>query len=363
MHIEELATPAVLVDLDVATRNLDRMAGFCQKHGLGLRPHTKTHKSLEFARRQLSRGSRGLTVAKVGEAEVIVAATPGEILVAHPVFGAAQLERLARLAAETEILIAIDSDAAAEAISCAAARLGVSFGILVEFDSGFRRCGLAAGAACVALARGIERLPGLRLRGLMTYFGNIWGSEEERASQIRCTAREVQRAVEAFEAERLPLEIVSGGSTPAAVLSHLIPGLTEIRPGTYIFNDMNTVYQGACSLDDCAVRVLTTVVSTAISGQAIIDAGSKTLSSDPLSSGPKSGYGFIVGQPSVTLTRLNEEHGYVDITRAGPLRIGEKLSVIPNHVCACVNMHDEVFIVGGEQVIDTWKVDARGKVR
>lgn len=363
MQIEELSTPAVFVDLDIAIRNLDRMAALCREQGLGLRPHTKTHKNLEFAQLQLGRGALGLTVAKVGEAEVMAAAAPLQILVAHPILGAAQLERLARLTQQTEILIALDSEAAAEAISRAAARLDRTFGVLIEFDSGFHRCGVPAGLPCVGIGRTVERLPGLRLRGLMTYFGNIWGSEAERASLVSATAREVQRAVETFQAERLPLDIVSGGSTPAASFAHLIPGITEVRPGTYVFNDMNTVNQGACTLQDCAVRVLTTVVSNAIPGQAIIDAGSKTLSSDALGSGDKSGFGFVVGYPEVSLTRLNEEHGYLDVSRASPVRIGKKLSIVPNHVCSCINMHDEVFIVRGNEVIDSWKIQARGKVR
>jgi len=162
----------------------------------------------------------------------------------------------------------------------------------------------------------------------------------------------------------MPVEIVSGGSTPSAEFAQEIPGLTEIRPGTYVYNDLNTFYQGACRLEDCAARVVTTVVSTAVPGRAMIDGGSKTFSSDLLSSGPKTGYGCVVEAPDAKLIKLNEEHGYLDITEsAHRFRVGEVLTVIPNHVCTCVNMHDEVFLLRNQEVAGCWRVLARGKVR
>jgi D-serine deaminase-like pyridoxal phosphate-dependent protein len=197
----------------------------------------------------------------------------------------------------------------------------------------------------------------------MTYFGSVWGTEEERRAEVERVSIAVEQAVQAFEQAHLPLEIVSGGSTPAAIFSDQVPGITEIRPGTYVFNDMNTFYQGACQLSDCAVRVVSTVISTAVPGQAVIDAGSKTLSQDALGSGPKKDYGYIVEEPTVSLSRLNEEHGYLDISRARRFAIGEVLSIIPNHVCTCINMHDEIFLARNEQIVGSWKVAARGKVR
>jgi D-serine deaminase-like pyridoxal phosphate-dependent protein len=216
----------------------------------------------------------------------------------------------------------------------------------------------------VELARKIEKLPGLAFRGLMTYFGHVWGTVEERRNEAKRAAEPVAKALAAFRDERMSVEIVSGGSTPSSEFAHLVPGLTEIRPGTYVYNDMNTCYQGACRLEDCAVRVVTTVVSTAVPGKAIIDAGSKTFSSDLLGSGPKSGYGYVVEAPDAPITKLNEEHGHLDITKSThQFRIGEVLTVIPNHVCTCVNMHDEVSVVRNGQVKGAWRVAARGKVR
>jgi D-serine deaminase-like pyridoxal phosphate-dependent protein len=364
MRYDELSTPALTIDLDALDRNLERMAISCREQGVGLRPHTKTHKTPEVSRLQLERGALGLTVAKVGEAEVMGEAGLDDILVAYPVYGAEKVRRLAALALHRRILVSLDSLPVAEELSQAAAAQGSTIGVLVEFDAGLGRCGLAPGPACVDLAQKIAGLPGLSFRGLMTYFGTVWGSKEERRAQALAVAEKVGRALEAFQAVNMKVEIVSGGSTPSAEFAYLVKGLTEIRPGTYVYNDMNTFYQGACRLEDCAVRVVTTVVSTAVPGRAIIDSGSKTLSSDLLGSGPKSGYGYIVEAPDAPLIRLNEEHGYLDISHsAHNFQVGEVLTVIPNHVCTCVNMHDEAFTLRNGTVVGSWRVAARGKVR
>jgi D-serine deaminase-like pyridoxal phosphate-dependent protein len=364
MRYDELSTPALTIDLDTLERNLDRMANSCRRQKVGLRPHTKTHKTPEVARMQLERGALGLTVAKVGEAEVMAEAGLDDILIAYPIWGAEKLRRLVTLARRRRIMVALDSQAAAEELSRAASAQGVTLGVLVEFDAGFHRCGLAPGPPCVELASKIAGMPGLSFRGLMTYFGNIRGSPEERRAGMQVVAEKVEGALAAFRDAGLEVEIVSGGSTPSAEFSDLVTGLTEIRPGTYVYSDLNTFYQDACRLEDCAARVVTTVVSTAVPGRAIIDAGSKALSSDLLSAGPESGYGYVVEAPEVPIIKLNEEHGYLDLTRsAHEFHVGEVLTIIPNHVCTCVNMHDEVFILRNGMVAGSWRVAARGKIR
>jgi D-serine deaminase-like pyridoxal phosphate-dependent protein len=180
----------------------------------------------------------------VGEAEVMAAAGLNDILVAYPIYGRENLRRLARLARTHRVMVSLDSEIAAGALSQAATEAGASVGVLVEFDVGYGRCGLPPGPPCVQLARLIQKLSSLKLRGLMTFFSNIWGTEEDRLKQTRRVARALELALEAFTREHLPIEIVSGGSTPSALLSHYIPGLTEIRPGTYAYNDLNTFYQG-----------------------------------------------------------------------------------------------------------------------
>jgi D-serine deaminase-like pyridoxal phosphate-dependent protein len=364
MHYSQLSTPALTVELDVLERNLDRMAAYCCEHKIRLRPHTKTHKTPQLARMQLDRGAVGLTVAKVGEAEVMAGADPAEILLAFPIFGAEKLRRLAALAAARRIVISLDSEITARELSTAATSQGVEFGALVEFDSGLGRCGLPPGPACVELARVIERLPGLRFRGLLTYPGQIWGTDQERQQESHSAAAAVAKALAAFDEDRLPVDIVSAGSTPSASLSHEMKGVNEIRPGTYVYNDLNTYYQGACGMEDCAARVVATVVSTAVPGRAIIDAGSKTFSSDQLRAGPEAGYGLVVEAPDAPLIKLNEEHGYIDIrSSTHTFQVGEVVTVIPNHVCTCVNLQEEIFLLRKGELSGSWQVSARGKIR
>jgi len=364
MNYQELPTPALTIDLDIVEGNLQRMAGYCHQHGLGLRPHTKTHKTPEVGRMQMEHGAVGLTVAKVGEAEVMAAAGLDNILIAYPIWGEEKLRRIASLAREHTILLSLDNEATAEGLSRAASAAGATVGVLVEFDVGMRRCGVEPGPDALELARKIEKMPGLNFRGLMTFPGNIWGSEADREKGAKQVAELVDQTLEPFRKAAMDVAIVSAGSTPSAFLSHKIPGVTEIRPGTYVYNDLNTYYQGACRLEDCAARVVSTVVSTAVPGRAMIDAGSKSLSSDALGSGPAKGHGYVVEAPDAPVIKLNEEHGHLDITNSThKFYVGEVVSVIPNHVCTCVNMHDEVFLVRKGQVEGTWKVAARGKVR
>ena len=362
MNYRELSTPVLTIDLDILEHNLERMAVLGRKNGIHLRPHAKTHKTPEVARMQLDRAAIGLTVAKVGEAEVFAGAGFDNILVANPIFGEEKLQRLARLARERNILVSLDSDAAAEGLSRSAAAQGARVGVLVEFDSGARRCGLASGADCVELATKIQKMAGLEFRGVLTYFGNIWGTIEERRAETEKAATRVGAVLDAFRAARMPVEIVSAGSTPSAQLTGMIAGVTEIRPGTYVYGDLNTYYQGVCGLEDCAARVVTTVISTAVPGCAIIDAGSKTFCSDMLSSGSKHGYGYIVEAPDVPIVKLNEEHGFLDVSKSDKrLQVGQILTVIPNHICACVNMHDTVATLRHAEVVGSWRVAARGK--
>jgi D-serine deaminase-like pyridoxal phosphate-dependent protein len=364
MNYQELPTPALTIDLDILERNLDRMAAYCREHSIGLRPHTKTHKAPEVGRMQLERGAVGLTVAKVGEAEVMAAAGLDKILIAFPIWGEEKLRRIANMARERSILLSLDNDATAEGLSRATSAAGATVGVLAEFDVGMRRCGVLPGPAALELARKIAKMPGLKFRGLMLYPGNIWGMEVDRNQIASQVAERVEMTLEPFRKAGMEVEIVSGGSTPSAFLSDQIPGVTEIRPGTYVYNDLNTYFQGACRLEDCAARVVATVVSTAVPNRAMIDAGSKTLSSDALGSGPAKGHGYVVEAPDAALIKLNEEHGHLDITGSShKFHVGEVVTVIPNHVCTCVNMHDEVFLVRKGQVEGAWKVAARGKVR
>lgn len=364
MLLSELETPAVVIDLDVMDQNLARMAAYCRDHKLLLRPHTKSHKIPELAQRQIASGATGITVAKLGEAEVMLEAGIKDILIAYPIVGGEKTARLARIAEQANIRVSLDSAEAARGISAAAARHGSTIGVLVEMDVGFRRCGLGNENDLLALARVVSDLPALDFKGLMFFPGHFTVGPEQRAVLRAQVNDYLDRARETFARAGLSLSIVSGGSTPTAYESSLFHGVNEVRPGMYIFNDRTTAGIKAASLDDCALSVVVTVVSTAVPEHAIVDGGSKTFSSDRYQAEDAIGFGLVKEDHSVVVERLSEEHGHLNIARSERrYRVGDRLSIVPNHVCTTLNMHDEVYGVRGEQVEKVWRVAGRGKVR
>lgn len=364
MHISELETPAVVVDLDVMDRNLARMAAYCREHELLLRPHTKSHKIPELAQRQIASGARGITVAKLGEAEVMLNAGITDILIAYPIVGDDKTARLARIAEQASITVALDSEAAARGISAAATRHGSPIGVLVELDVGFGRCGLGNEDEVLSLARVISELPRLEFKGLMFFPGHFTVPPAQRAVLREPVNKFLDRTMAAFARAELPLPMVSGGSTPTAYESSLFHGVNEVRPGMYIFNDRTTAAIEAASFADCALSVVVTVVSTAVAGHAIVDGGSKTFSSDRYQAEDGVGFGLVKEDRAAVVEKLSEEHGHLNVARSERrYRVGERLSIIPNHVCTTLNLHDEVYGVRGEQVETSWRVAGRGKVR
>ncbi|HAX42470.1 MAG TPA: alanine racemase [Bryobacteraceae bacterium] len=357
MHISELETPALVIDLDIMDRNLARVANYAREHNLRLRPHTKTHKIPALGRRQLDLGAVGLTVAKTTEAEVMLDAAPEDLLIAYPVLGQAKLERLRRIARKTRVTIALDSLEAARPLS----DLGVDLGVLVEVDLGLGRTG-AAPTDVPSLVQEIVALPHLDWEGLAFYPGHIkglTGEDEAKSAKLR---RDLHDLLNTLTALRLVPRIVSGGSTPLLFHSHTFAGVNEIRPGTYIFNDLNTAAMGACSLEDCAATILATVVSRR-EGHMIIDGGSKTFSSDRLATGG-AGFGLLPAFPGAVFHKMNEEHGYVDIHECqNAPAVGERVQVLPNHICVAVNLHEQVYGIRGGEVVETWTVAGRGKLQ
>ncbi len=364
MQVSDLDTPALVIDLDVMERNLGRVAEYARANDLKVRPHTKTHKTPALGRRQLELGAVGLTVAKVGEAEVMLAAEPPELLVAYPTIGRRKLERLMEVARRTRVLVALDSLFAARQLSDAARQAQVTVGVLAEMDVGLGRVGVSPGEELMQLAHGIARLPWLALEGLAFYPGHIKALDEAGQKAIDEVGALVQRAVAGLKRAGQEPRIVSGGSTPTLFESHRVRGMTEIRPGTYIFNDRNTVVSGACGLADCAASILVTVVSTARKGQVIIDGGSKTFSSDRLSGSNEVTFGYVQEAPAAAFVKMNEEHGFVDVRRAErEFAVGDRLRIIPNHICVAVNLHETIYGVRGETVEQVWKVEGRGKLQ
>jgi D-serine deaminase-like pyridoxal phosphate-dependent protein len=364
MHVSEIETPALVVDLDIMDRNLQRVADYAGQHGLSLRPHTKTHKSIILAKRQLALGAAGLTVAKVSEAEVMVNAAPADLLVAFPIVGHGKLARLMEVARRTRVTVALDSIEAARELSAAAHEAKVEVGVLVEVDAGLGRVGVAPGEPLLALARAVRELPNIAFRGLTFYPGHIKDLDEPGRRALAQLADLVGCIRSDFERAGIGLPIVSGGSTPTLFHSHEITGLTEIRPGTYVFNDINTVSSGGCAIEDCAASILATVVSVARPGHMIIDGGSKTFSSDRPVNGTRVSFGHVVEAPGAHFHKMNEEHGFVDLTAAERrFAIGDRVHVIPNHICVAVNLHERVHGVRGDRVEEIWTVDARGKLQ
>jgi len=365
MRVEEIETPALVVDLAVMESNLRRVADYTARHGLRLRPHTKTHKSPRIARRQLELGAAGLTVAKVGEAEVMMDAAPSDLLVAYPVIGRGKLERLMAVAGRTKVTVSLDSLYAAEQLSAAAAAAGVTVGVLAETDVGLGRVGVSPGQELLDLARGMQRLPGITFEGIAFYPGHIKDNGAGGLASLASLGVLIESILGDFRREGLPVRVVSGGSTPSLYHSHELRGLNEIRPGTYVYNDWNTVASGACTPEECAAVLLVTVVSTARPGQIIVDGGSKTFSSDRLTgSGAESTFGHVIEASEARFHKMNEEHGYVDVTRCGrKFAIGERLRIVPNHICVAVNLHERMYGIRNGEVEEVWEVAARGKLQ
>jgi D-serine deaminase-like pyridoxal phosphate-dependent protein len=363
MHVSEIDTPALVVDLDIMERNLARVAAYTREHGLRLRPHTKTHKSTRIGKRQLESGAAGLTVAKVSEAEVMLGAQPGDLLVAFPVVGRPKLERLMEVARKTRVTVALDSLEAARPLSAAAEAAQAEVGVLLEIDAGLGRVGVAPGEA-LEMAKCMRQLPGLSFEGLTFYPGHIKDMGEPGRAALEQVSRLLAGVLSDFRHAGIPVKIVSGGSTPTLFHSHTVPEITEIRPGTYVYNDLNTVLSGGCAMEDCAASILATVVSTARPGQMIVDGGSKTFSSDRPVSGTEPTFGRVAEAPSARFHKMNEEHGFVDVSRAErQFAVGDRVHIIPNHICVAVNLHERVYGLRGDQVEEIWTVEGRGKLQ
>ncbi|AGC44913.1 alanine racemase domain-containing protein [Myxococcus stipitatus DSM 14675] len=354
-----LMTPAALVDLERVEANLQRVSRYTREHGLRWRPHTKTHKTAELTALQLAAGAVGATVATPREAEVMATVTP-DILFAYPPVGAARLAKLLSLPARTKLTVALDSPESLAALSRAAGQAGRDIGVLVELDLGMRRVGVETPEQAVALARAIQTSPALTWRGVIFYPGHVRAPLHQQAEAVREQNTRLGAFLEALARAQLKPEVVSGGSTPMLWRSHEVKGLTEIRPGINVLNDRNTASIGACAWDDCAFSVLATVVSTAVPGQVVIDAGSKALAKEE-GLAPEGGYGALLDRPDIVVRNVSEEHGLLDVSAMSwRPRVGDLVRVVPNHVCASVNLHERLHVLRGGTVTDTWAVAARG---
>jgi D-serine deaminase-like pyridoxal phosphate-dependent protein len=360
---DRVPTPALVIDEAAARRNIERLAAYGREHRIAIRPHAKTHKSLEVARWQMEAGAAGLTVAKAGEAERMAEAA-NDLLVAYPAMDPARSRALAQLARRVHLRVGLDSKEAAEALSTACRREKSTIGVLVEIDPGFHRMGVQNPAEALELALHISELKGLRLDGLMFFPGNIVEPPDRQEQALQPITHLLLDTLASWEKQGLEARVVSGGSTLTAYQSHRMPPVTEIRPGTYVYNDLNTLRGGACQLEDCAARVGCTIVSKAVPGKAIIDGGSKTFSSDRNAHDPMTGgFGYVVEFPEAKIIRLSEEHGELDITQCKtPPRLGQRVHVIPNHICPCVNLFDSAWMKNKRGDVRPLPIDTRGQV-
>jgi D-serine deaminase-like pyridoxal phosphate-dependent protein len=341
---DDVETPIGYLDLERVRANARRLAGYAADHGLGWRPHVKTHKSTAVARIQLQAGARGLAVATLREAEVMATLT-GDLLLAYPPVGRSKLDRIVNLPEHVDLKVALDSCAVLEALSARSAAAGRTVGVLVEADMGLGRVGVQSPDAAVALAKRAASLPGVAFRGVLFYPGHIRMSPAEQAGPLAALAERLERILSALDRAGLPAGIVSGGSTPTVWNSHLVPGMTEIRPGSGIFFDKEALEIGVARLEDVAYTVLATVVSTSVPGRAVVDAGSKSLTKEARGA---ANFGFLLDRPEVTLAALSEEHGVLDLSRTSWVpAIGERVRIVPNHVCVSVNLQDALLAADG----------------
>jgi len=351
MQITDIDTPAVLIDLDIVDRNIVRAQSLADAAGLALRPHVKTHKLPRLARAQVAAGATGITAQKLSEAEAMADGGLTDIFLPYNILGPSKLARLRALHARVTLSVTADSLVTVQGYAAAFTDATHPLPVLIECDTGNGRCGVQNASEAVALARAIAKAPGLRFAGLMIY---------PKRGAVDQTRAWLPPVTAALAEAGLPPAIISTGGTPDMARMAAIPGGTEHRPGTYIYNDRMQVGWGAATLADCALTVLTTVVSRPTATRAILDAGSKALAADQ---GPLPGHGHITAYPQAVITQLNEEHAIVDLS-ASPTRprIGEVVRVIPNHACVVTNLFDEVHLIRGDTVEEVARVTSRGKL-
>lgn len=348
---ETLDTPAVIVDLDIARRNIDRFQAYADAHGLKVRPHIKTHKLPQIAEMQLLAGAVGVTCQKVSEAEAMIDGSPQirDVLITYNILGAEKLERLAALSRKVRLSVVADNEMVIDGLSAVFETEAAPLRVLVECNTGADRCGVPTPDAAAALAQRIDRAPGLVFGGLMTY-PPAGGTANVESFMTRAKAF--------IEAAGIAVPVVTSGGTPSMMEAANAPATTEYRPGTYVYNDRSLVTRGACGWDDCALTVIATVVSVPAANRAIIDAGSKTLTSDLLG---MTGYGHVLGRDDIVIDQLSEEHGRLVSREAIGLRVGDRVRIVPNHACVVTNMVDTVETVeSGKR--RTLTVAARGRI-
>jgi D-serine deaminase-like pyridoxal phosphate-dependent protein len=349
----EYGTPCAVIDMDRVERNIARVQAACDKAGVANRPHIKTHKSPMLAQMQVAAGARGITCQKIGEAEVMADAGIDDILISYNLLGDEKMARLGALQAKANVTVAADNSVVVADLPKAAAASGRTLNVVVECDTGRKRAGVETPAEAIVLAHEIAASRGLRFAGFMLYPTETGWAEAQKF---------YDEALAGVRAHGLDATMVSTGGSPNLINLGKLKGATEHRPGTYIYNDRMQVAAGVAGWDDCALNIYSTVVSRAGPDRGILDAGSKTLTSD--TGGGLDGHGLILEHPEARIARFAEEHGFLDLARSNTRpNVGDVVRIVPNHVCVVVNMMDEVVMVRGDEILGTLPVAARGKLR
>lgn len=358
---KDIQTPSAIVDLDICELNIKNMVATLQKYNINHRPHFKTHRSIYFAEKQLEAGAKGITCAKLGEAEVLVEHGINDILIAFPIIGDDKIARLLKLLNKADIITIVNSEVGAKLLSDAAIENNISIKIMIEVDGGLGRGGILPGNDTLDFAKKIRKFTGISIIGLMYYGGTIYenNNENDIIKAVKKESKDLNHTKNILNENGFDIRILSNGTTYTSRYPQFLDGITEVRAGNYIFNDCAQLSIGLVKPNECALRVISTIVSIPSPGRAIIDAGSKSLGTDTVKY--REGYGYVVEYPNTTIFKLNEEHGFMKFDPAEQLFIGQKITIIPNHSCIIPNLSGELLGIRGSNIVEKIKIDARGK--
>jgi D-serine deaminase-like pyridoxal phosphate-dependent protein len=359
---EETPTPALLVDRRALAANIEGMADRTASFGVALRPHAKTHKSIAIATLQRESGAAGLTVATMREAETFAAAGFDDLLITNPPVGKWRIDRLVELARRARVRVALDAIAAVEDLDRACSAAGVEIGYLWEVDCGVGRFGTEPGeATAMVIGDAIAASRTCSFGGLMAFGGHAYQAADDQALADAASDERlsVVETAAALAARGIETPVRSIGTTPTAHALTSAEGISEFRPGNYVFYDATQVALGLVGIERCALTVLATVVSRPSRTRLVLDCGSKALAAEQIS--PRTaGFGIVRGHPELRVVRLFEEQAVVAIDGACDLGLGDRVEVVPNHSCAALNLHERMLVVDSGQVVDSWSVNVRG---
>lgn len=360
-------TPYIKVHEEVVKDNIDRMQKMADQKAVHLRPHIKTHKVPAIAKWQLEAGAVGITTAKISEAEVMISEGITNVFIAYPIVTEEKAKRLLVLNKKSTLIVGVDSLDGAELLSRMAEEDGQTIKVRIEVDTGLKRAGIRK-EYVTNTAKAIASLPFLIIEGMYTFKGPVL--ENKPTLDVRAAGlEEGQLLIEYKEnllKEEVRLEVISAGSSPTASSVAEVEGVDEIRPGTYVFNDVMQLKLGLCTEEQCAARVVVTVVSIPDENTLVIDGGSKTFATDVQPNTTPlflKGFGKVVGFNEAVLERMNEEHGIVLMPPEHGVRVGEQLEIIPNHICSTVNLHNDLYVIKENQEIEKVPVAARGRLQ